>query len=187
MKSLISQLAFIVIAMCTVSCADDCLKAWQSLPLHPDTNQTLLKEQVSANAAQWQAVYDFLKDNDLATLALGRHEIVPGGAYANVQEYQTKVENVFEAHRDYIDVQIVVSGEENISVADLADALDCTMEYDKGRDCVLYTTASKIRSFDADSTAWFVFFPSDLHRPGVARDGVPSPVRKVVVKIPLKH
>ena len=56
-----------------------------------------------------------------------------------------------------------------------------------GRDCVLYATASKIRSFDADSSAWFVFFPSDLHRPGVARDGVPSPVRKVVVKIPLKH
>ncbi len=187
MKSFIAQLSVILIAMCTVSCASDCLKAWQSLPLHSDTDQAQLKEQIAADPAQWQAVYDFVTGNDLAALSLGRHEIGTGGAYANVQEYQTKVENVFEAHRDYIDVQIIVSGEENISVADLPDALDCTMEYDKGRDCVLYATASKIRSFDADSSAWFVFFPSDLHRPGVARDGVPSPVRKVVVKIPLKH
>ena len=162
MKSFIAQLSVILIAMCTVSCASDCLKAWQSLPLHSDTDQAQLKEQIAADPAQWQAVYDFVTGNDLSALSLGRH-------------------------RDYIDVQIVVSGEENISVADLPDALDCTMEYDKGRDCVLYATASKIRSFDADSSAWFVFFPSDLHRPGVARDGVPSPVRKVVVKIPLKH
>lgn len=185
MKFIVSKFAIFLIAMCTVSCASDCLKEWQSFPLHSDTNQTLLKEQVAANPGQWQAVYDFLKDNDLATLALGRHEIVPGGAYANVQEYQTKLENVFEAHRDYIDVQILVSGEEVIDVADLADALDCTMEYDKERDCVLYASAAKVRSLDADPSAWFVFFPSDLHRPGMAKDATPSPVRKVVAKIPV--
>ena len=162
-----------------------CLEAWRSLSLHSDTDRVQLGRQVAANPGQWQAVYDFLKDNDLATLALGRHEIVPGGAYANVQEYQTKLENVFEAHRDYIDVQILVSGEEVIDVADLADALDCTMEYDKERDCVLYASAAKVRSLDADPSAWFVFFPSDLHRPGMAKDATPSPVRKVVAKIPV--
>ena len=171
--------------VCASSCASDCSKAWKALPLNPDTNAALLEEQVAANPAQWQAVYDFLTGNDLAALAVGRHEIVPGGAYANVQEYQTKTEGVFEAHRDFIDVQIVVSGEEVIGVADLADALDCTLEYDKDRDCVLYASASKIRKLDVDSTSWCIFFPSDLHQPGMARDGVPSPVKKVVVKIPV--
>ena len=171
--------------MCTVSQASDCLKAWQSLPLHSDTDTIQLKEQIAAAPALWQEVYDFLRGNDLATLSLGRHEIGTGGAYANVQEYQSKTEGVFEAHRDYIDVQIVVSGQETIDVAALQDACDCTMEYDKGRDCVLYASASKIRSFDADPSAWFVFFPSDLHRPGMARGGVPSPVKKIVVKIPV--
>ena len=185
MKSLIARLSVILIAMCTVSCASDCLKAWQSLPLHSDTDTAQLKEQIAVDPAQWQAVYDFLTGNDLAALSVGRHEIGTGGAYANVQEYQTRVENVFEAHRDYIDVQIVVSGEEVIDVADLADALGCTMEYDKERDCVLYASAAKVRSLDADPSAWFVFFPSDLHRPGMAKDGTPSPVRKVVVKIPV--
>ena len=171
--------------VCASSCASDCPKAWKALPLNPDTNAALLEEQVAANPAQWQAVYDFLTGNDLAALAVGRHEIVPGGAYANVQEYQTKTEGVFEAHRDFIDVQIVVSGEEVIGVADLADALDCTLEYDKDRDCVLYASASKVRKLDVDSTSWCIFFPSDLHQPGMARDGVPSPVKKVVVKIPV--
>lgn len=185
MKSLIYKVAVIVIAMCTVSCSSDCLKAWQSLPLNSDTNKALLEEQVAANPQQWKAVYEFLTGNDLAALSLGRHDIVPGGAYANVQEYQTKVDGVFEAHRDYIDVQIVVSGEEEMFVADLGDALDCTMEYDKDRDCVFYASASKIRRLDADPSSWFIFFPSDLHRPGVARNGTPSPVKKIVVKIPV--
>ena len=185
MNSLVSRLAVVFIALCTFSCASVCLKAWQSLPLHSDTDQAQLKEQIAADPAQWQAVYDFLTGNDLASLSLGRHEIGTGGAYANVQEYQTRVENVFEAHRDFIDVQIIVSGEEMIDVADLPDALDCTMEYDGARDCVLYASASKIRSFKADSSAWFIFFPSDLHRPCMAREGIPSPVKKVVVTIPV--
>ena len=185
MKSLITQLSVIFIAMCSVACASDCLKAWQSLPLHSDTDTSQLKEQIAAAPAQWQAVYDFLTNNDLTTLTVGRYEIGNGGAYANVQEYLTLEENGFEAHRDFIDVQIIVNGTENISVADLADGLDCTMEYDKVRDCVLYESASIIRSFEADSSAWFVFFPSNLHRPGVAIGGVPSPVKKVVVKIPV--
>lgn len=93
-----------------------------------------------------------------------RHEIVEGGAYANVQEYDTRVEGKFEAHKDYIDVQIVVSGEEEVHVADVADAVDCLKEYDKTKD---------------------VLFPGELHRPGLAKNGTPSPVKKVVVKIPM--
>ena len=185
MKRIITLFALFVMSLCTLSCSSDCSKAWKSLPLHADTDAAQLENQIAANPAQWQAVYDFLTGNDLAALAVGRHEIVPDGAYANVQEYQTKTEGVFEAHRDYIDIQIVVSGEEVIDVADLAAALDCTQEYDKARDCVLYASASEFRCLEADSTAWFIFFPSDLHRPGMARNGEPSPVKKIVVKIPV--
>lgn len=187
MKRFVTLLVLFVFSVCASSCSSDCSKAWKTLPLHSDTNLALLEEQIAANPAQWQAVYDFLTGNDLAALTVGRHEIVPGGAYANVQEYQTKTEGVFEAHRDNIDIQIVVSGEETIDVADLADALDCTREYDKAKDCVLYASASEFRCLEADSTAWFIFFPSDLHRPGLARNDTPSPVKKIVVKIPVAH
>ena len=185
MKRIFTLIALFVMSLSALSCASDLSKAWKALPLHSDTDAALLEEQVAASPAQWQAVYDFLTGNDLAALAVGRHEIVPGGAYANVQEYQTKTEGVFEAHRDFIDVQIVVSGEEVIDVAALADALDCTQEYDKARDCVLYASASEFRCLDADPSAWFIFFPSDLHRPGMAKNGSPSPVKKIVVKIPV--
>lgn len=187
MKRLNTFIAMAVLSLSAMSCASDCLKAWKTLPLHSDTNVTLLEEQIAADPAQWQAVYDFLTGNDLAALPVGRHEIVPGGAFANVQEYETKVDGVFEAHRDFIDVQIVASGEEKIFVADLADAIDCTLEYDKTRDCVLYASASKFRRLDADPSVWFVFFPSDLHRPCVAVDDTPSHVKKIVVKIPVNQ
>ena len=81
--------------------------------------------------------------------------------------------------------KVVLIDNDAEKVRHASDALDCTVEYDKERDCVLYASAAKVRSLDADPSAWFVFFPSDLHRPGMAKDATPSPVRKVVVKIPV--
>ena len=185
MKSFISKLCFAVLAFSAVSCSFDCIRAWKEFPLSSDTNMALLEEQIAANPAQWKAVYEFIKTSDFSTLSVGRHQIVPDGAYANVLEYETKTDCMFEAHRDFIDVQIIVRGQENICVANLEDAVDCTMDYDKSQDVVFYSSANNIRSYDADANGWFIFFPSDLHRPGYARNDTPSPVRKVVVKIPV--
>ncbi len=181
-----SKIAVMAISFGAASCSSDVYNTWKSLPISSDTNLDLLEEQVAADPAQWQAVYDFLKGNDLAALSTGRHEIVPGGAFVNVTEYDSKVDGVFEAHKDYIDVQIIVSGEEDIHVGNLEDALDCTMEYNKDKDCVLFASATEFRTLAADPSIWFIFFPSDLHRPGVAKSGVPSHVKKIIVKIPVR-
>ena len=185
MRRLIESIVILALAQAMVSCSFDCSKAWKSLPINPDTNIALMEEQIAANPDQWKAAYEFLTDNDLASLPLGRHEIVEGGAYANVQEYDTRVEGKFEAHKDYIDVQIVVSGEEEVHVADIADAVDCLKEYDKTKDVMFYSSASEFKVYKACSSCWIVLFPGELHRPGLAKNGTPSPVKKVVVKIPV--
>lgn len=187
MKSIISKIALALAAAAAMSCSSfNCLEAWKSFPLNADTDFAQLEEQIAANPEQWKAAYEFIKSNDFATLSLGRHQIVPDGAYANVLEYVSDTTARFEAHRDYIDVQIIVSGEENICVAKLDDAIECTTEYSKEQDVVFYATADNIRSYDADSAGWYIFFPSDLHRPGYARVDAPCSMRKVVVKIPVK-
>ena len=132
MNHIIKFISFAFLALLITSCSFDCKKAWKEFPINADTDFDLLDSQIAANPEQWKAVYDFIKGNDLASLSLGRHDIVEGGAYANVSEYDTRADIPFEAHRDYIDVQIIVEGEENICVASLSDAIDCTMEYDKG-------------------------------------------------------
>ena len=185
MKHIIKAIAIAAMALSLSSCSFDCSKAWKEFPLNADTDFALLESQIAANPEQWKKVYDFIKDNDLASLTLGRHDIVEGGAYANVIEYDTKADCQFEAHKDYIDVQIIVDGEENMCVTALSDAVDCTMEYDKEKDVMFYSSAMNIRSYDASPAGWFIFFPSDLHRPGYIKNDTPAHVKKVVVKIPV--
>lgn len=186
MKSINKALSILAMAISSVSCSFDCLEAWRALPLSSDTDFSLLEDQIKKDNNQWTEVYKFLKNNNLNELSLGRHDIVEGGAFAIVSEYDTKSDGAFEAHRDYIDVQIIANGEENISVANLNDGIDCTMEYNKEKDCLFYASASEIRSHDTDGSTWFVFFPSDLHRPGAMKGDVPVHVKKVVVKIPVR-
>lgn len=156
---------------------------WADAPLSPATDFTQLADQIKANPKEWEAALKFLKENDMATIELGRHDIT-GQTYANVQEYTSRTENKYEAHRLYIDVQIVLSGEENIFVAPLDKASGIAQEYSTKSDCVLFEDAAEGKAVKADPDNWVVLFPNEAHKPCMAISE-PSPVRKVVVKIPV--
>ena len=124
--------------------------------------------------------FDFLRTGGLATASLGRHEIRGDEVYALVQEYQTKAKAAgkWEAHRRYIDVQYVVSGEELIGYADIERQKPGA--YDEGKDFMLLEG-------DGDfllvrSGTFMILGPQDSHMPGIAV-ATAAPVRKVVVKV----
>ncbi|MBL9214323.1 MAG: YhcH/YjgK/YiaL family protein [Opitutaceae bacterium] len=108
-----------------------------------------------------------------------------GGAYAVEQVYMTKAraDGLFEAHRKYIDVQVVVEGEEIIEVEDVT-RLPAKTEYNDEKDYLLFndsgvSTRLIMRPGDAA-----VLFPADGHMPCVQLKGSLL-VRKTVVKVPV--
>ena len=158
----------------------------KSLPLSPSTDLVSLEKQIKANPDQWKAAVDFLTKSDLIKLADGRHEITSDGVYANVQEYQTKVEANYECHRKYIDIQCVVSGEEHIYVADIAEVSNPVAEFDCKKDIQFFCNAAQFTKVLADKDNYVILFPKDAHKPCMNIDGKHSQIRKVVVKIPMK-
>ena len=132
---------------------------------------------------RWDKAFAFLRGNDLAKMELKRYDIDGNNLYAPVSEYISKDDTAarYEAHRNYIDIQYVVSGRELIGIAPLSDIKDILVPYDAATD-VEFMTVSQIRNVPATSDRFFIFFPDDIHRPGL-KDGVNSPVRKVVVKV----
>ena len=62
--------------------------------------------------------FAYLKDHDLASYEKGTHEIDGGRLFVNVVEYTTTAaENRFwEAHKDYLDVHVMLKGQEQIDV-----------------------------------------------------------------------
>lgn len=156
---------------------------WRTLPLATDNDLSRLDAQIESNPVVWETVAFFLKNQDLNALPLGRNEI-GDGAFANVAEYETKRQNMYELHRQYIDVQLLTYGCEEVFVADKEQARLPQGEFNEEGDFILYAEADNAHSVKVSPNSYQVFYPSDAHKPCMAVDGQPQPVRKVCVKIP---
>jgi len=77
--------------------------------------------------------FDFILKNDLKSFENGKYQINGEKIYANIQEYETKANGLFEAHRKYIDIQYIVNGFEKIEVCEVSE-LDEKIPYDEKKD-----------------------------------------------------
>jgi YhcH/YjgK/YiaL family protein len=113
----------------------------------------------------------------------GRYEIDCDRLYALVQRYTTRPPEKcnLEAHRRYIDIQLIVSGEELIRVAP-ARELELRQPYEPGSDKMLFHPGGRMSSVCLSPATFAVFFPQDAHMPCMQADG-PAEVHKVVVKL----
>lgn len=138
----------------------------------------------STAAKNLDAAFKFLQANDLAALPLGRLEIDGDHLYAIVQEYTTKPlqEGLWEAHRRYIDVQYLFSGEERMGVAHLSRLQ--AGEYLPDKDFLPLQGAGDF--VDVFPGAFVVFFPEDAHMPGLSVEQAQA-VRKIVLKVRLEE
>jgi YhcH/YjgK/YiaL family protein len=135
------------------------------------------------NKERWAKAFKFLKGNDLTKLELKRYDIDGDNLYAMVSEYLSKNEETakFEAHRKYVDIQYVIAGKELMNIAPITTVKEVLTAYDATKD-IEFITVDKIINYKASPANFFIFFPSDAHRPGL-KDGVNSSVRKLVVKL----
>ena len=130
---------------------------------------------------RFKAAFDFLRNTDWATLAVGRTEIDGDRLFALTQTYETKPaqDGKLEAHRVYIDIQFVVSGEEHIGYAPLDDQPP-TEPFNVEKDIGFYHGDASFTRVSAGMFA--IFFPHDAHLP--SRHFITlAHVKKVVLKV----
>jgi biofilm protein TabA len=148
---------------------------------HKTVNEQEFAHQYQVNKSYWDKAFAFLKNQDLNTIVKGRYPIDGDNVYATVTIDSTKnLEKAnWESHRKYIDVQYVISGEEKIGVSPIAEA-KVTNEYNDKKEVANYTAQGKF--YSATPGTFFIFFPSDVHRPGITPGGN-KPVKKIVIKV----
>jgi YhcH/YjgK/YiaL family protein len=131
--------------------------------------------------------FEYLARTDLAALPLGRTDIEGDDVYVMISEAETRPpEQVkFEAHRRYIDIQLVVRGQEAIGVAPAA-ALVTVEPYDATKDIEFFATPRESASLALRAGDFAVFVPGDAHRPSLHLDG-PHVSRKAVVKVSVAY
>jgi biofilm protein TabA len=116
----------------------------------------------------------------------GRVDIEGDQLFALVQSYETAApaaEPAFEAHKKYIDIQYVASGEEIIGWL-LTDALRTTIPYTDAKDAWFGVAqpGATMTPVYLKAGQLAVFYPSDGHAPKLAA-AKPGTVKKIVVKV----
>jgi len=156
-------------------------KGWEAIP-DESIDQREFAVQYSKNPQRWEKAFQFLSEQDLRTLELGRHELEGADLYVNVDEYVSRNEEevMFEAHKKYADIQVLVSGEERMGVLPL-DSTAITVPYNEEKD-IVFLSADAENYRIAVPGRFFMFFPDDAHRPTV-KTTENMPVRKIVVKV----
>ncbi len=121
--------------------------------------------------------------NALKDLEVGRYEF--DGGYFMVQKGTTKPieEGTFEAHRKYIDVQIIVEGAEEVAWQNLADLEEC-VPYNPEKDNARYKGAHD-HVMKITAGMFYAAFPEDGHQP-VAHTKESMTFTKIVMKLPVK-
>jgi YhcH/YjgK/YiaL family protein len=125
--------------------------------------------------------FEYIKTTDLKNLPPGKYPIDGENIFALISEYKTKSEpeGKLEAHKKYIDVQYVISGEELMGYVPVGNQ-QILEPYKEDNDIVFFTGD---KSFTKVSAGMFaIFFPEDVHMPGIA-SGKSSTVKKLVIKV----
>ncbi len=124
--------------------------------------------------------FEFLQTAKLNELPDGKLELDGNRLFAIVAHDQGRGRDgaFLEAHRKYIDIQYVVSGNELIGWQPLASCRNVKEAYNGERDIEFFFDRPA-SWFELAPQSFSIFFPEDAHAPLAAH----GPVHKVVVKV----
>lgn len=121
---------------------------------------------------------------DPTSLAPGSYKIDGETLFMNVMTFETqpREQKRAELHQRYIDIQILLSGEEIIDFGIQGSAQNVT-PYNETDDYQLTDTIIGQQTLTLSSSMFAVFMPYEPHKPGISAEKGANTLKKVVVKL----
>ncbi|RPH30923.1 YhcH/YjgK/YiaL family protein [Buttiauxella warmboldiae] len=117
------------------------------------------------------------------TLAAGRHEIDGDKIFMNVMTFDTALPESkrYEQHREYLDVQVLLSGRERIDFGPAGAALEPDA-YHEEDDYLLCDAVAPCQTLHMQPGMFAIFLPGEPHKPGCISETAQA-ISKVVIKV----
>ncbi|MDD1781501.1 YhcH/YjgK/YiaL family protein [Enterovibrio sp. ZSDZ35] len=126
----------------------------------------------------------FLAETDMVALPTGRHDIDGDNIYVNVMAFDTQPANekLAEVHKEYIDIQFLISGAERIGFALANDRNPIAKEYDAESDFYLVESMEGESEIIMSPDMFAIFLTEQPHKPG-CNVTTSTSIKKAVVKV----
>ncbi len=151
--------------------------------LFGNVNKLNLLPYVSTDFSNW--IIQAIKVAEQRPAELGRHDMNEQGVFVMLAEAMTEPTELrlSEIHKEYIDIQIILEGEETIGysnhITDEALALTALQN-----DVMFFEHVEHEQFVHLKAGDFAVFYPDQAHRPLCATNQ-PLQVRKAIVKVPV--
>ena len=132
----------------------------------------------------FKTLFDYVKTHNLLEAPLGRIELDGDNLFIN-NTNPTCIppeDQVLEMHRDYIDVQILLEGEETVGWKALEDIEHLTKEYEKEGDCAL-SDDTPTCYLQIHPGQVYILYPEDPHAPIIGEGKLRKAIGKVKINL----
>ena len=126
--------------------------------------------------------FDYIKSQSLGTIEPGKYPVDGTDIHASVslKDGVKAADAKFEAHNNYIDIQVCPAGTEQIGWKPRAACVNPKGDYNTEKDVIFYNDAPDTY-FSLNAGQFAIFFPEDVHAPMIGE----GPIKKLVVKVKL--
>ena len=150
---------------------------------HQSTDLREFARQYQGNKSGWDKAFAFMKDHNLDSLKTGKYVIDGENVFADITDNSSSPlsEAKWHSHRQYSDIIYIIKGREMIGIAPIAGAPVIVPFNDKG-DSQFYKQDMKGAYYVSEPGTFFMFFPTDVHRPFIKVEGC-NYVKRIRIKI----
>ena len=124
--------------------------------------------------------FNYINSLDFNTIEPGKYEIDGNEIHASVslKDGVTAADAKFEAHNNYIDIQVCPSGSETLGWKPRSKCTEVKTEYNPEKDVIFYDDKPDTY-FQLTEGQFAIFYPEDVHAPMIGE----GPIKKLVIKI----
>lgn len=133
---------------------------------------------------KFDKAFEYIQNTNFEKLEPGFYEIEGEELFLNLVEYETKgiEDRVWESHKRYIDIQVIIEGHEFIGY-ELFERLKIKEDYNE-QDDIYFLEGSLQSKVKLEKGDFIICYPQDAHMAGIMVNGREK-VKKAVFKVKL--
>jgi len=132
--------------------------------------------------SRFAKAFEYIASQNLAAIEPGKYEIDGKALHVAVsaKDGVKPAAANFEAHNEYIDIQVLISGKEEMGWRPRNTCQQPKGEFNTEKDVIFYNDQPDTY-FQLQPGQFAIFFPEDVHAPMIGE----GPIKKMVIKVKL--
>ena len=164
--------------VCLAKAGEGALREFAEWIVKPKIDPSEIKRRVDFALGYLQHLS--VSENDI-----GKKVIVDDGFCYSVLEYTTRSdeETKLVSHREHVDIQVIVKGEEQMDIADVSRLTVKDNNYDSEDDVMFWNASGRMTRVTLQAGDYIILYPEIAHRGAIKVGEESQSVLKIVGKI----